>query len=45
VIKIRFLNIRDFANRWTKRQRWDIVMNQLMMVLGDRLKPDLVDAL
>ena len=45
VIKILFLNIRNFANRWTKRQGWDIVMNQLMMLFGDRLEFDLVDAL
>lgn len=45
VFKILFLNIRNFTNRWTKRQGWDIVMNQLMMLFGDRLKSDLVDAL
>jgi putative transposase len=45
VIKILFLNIRNFSNRWNKRQGWDIVMNQLMMIFGDRLKPDLVDSL
>jgi len=45
VIKILFLNIRNFTNRWTKRQGWDIVINQLMVLFGDRLKPDLVDAL
>ena len=45
VIKILFLNIRNFTNRWTKRQGWDIVMNQLMVLFGDRLRPDLVDAL
>jgi putative transposase len=45
VVKILFLNIRNFANRWTKRQGWNIVMNQLMMIFSDRLKPDLVDAL
>ena len=45
LIKILFLNIRNFSNRWNKRQGWDIVMNQLMMIFGDRLKPDLVDAL
>lgn len=44
VIKILFLNIRNFTNRWTKRQGWDIVMNQLMMLFGDRLQPELVDA-
>jgi len=45
VIKILFLNIRNFTNRWTKRQGWDIVMNQLMLLFGDRLKSDLVDPL
>jgi len=45
VIKILFLNLRNFVNRWTKRQGWDIVMNQLMMIFGDPLKPDLVDSL
>ena len=45
VMKILFLNIRNFATRWTKRQGWDIVMNQLLMLFGDRLKPDLVDPL
>ena len=45
VFKILFLNIRNFTNRWTKRQGWDKVMNQLMVLFGDRLKPDLVDAL
>jgi putative transposase len=45
VIKILFLNIRNFTNRWTKRQGWDIVMNQLMVLFSDRLKPDLLDAL
>ena len=45
VLKILFLNIRNFTNRWTKRQGWDTVMNQLMMIFGDRLKPDLIDSL
>jgi putative transposase len=45
VIKILFLNIRNFTNRWTKRQGWDIVMNQLMLLFGDRLKSDFVDPL
>ena len=45
VIKILFLNSRNFSNRWNKRHGWDIVMNQLMMIFGDRLKPDLFDAL
>jgi putative transposase len=45
VIKILFLNIRNFTNRWTKRQGWDIVINQLMVIFSDRLKSGLVDAL
>lgn len=41
VIKILFLNVRNFTNRWTKRQGWDIVMNQLSMIFGDRLSPEI----
>ena len=43
VIKILFLNVRNFTNRWTKRQGWDIVMNQLLMIFGDRLVPEMID--
>jgi putative transposase len=45
VIKILFLNIRNFSNRWSKRQGWDIVMNQLSVMFGDRLRPEIVDGL
>jgi len=45
VVKILFLNIRNFTLRWTKRQGWDIVMNQLLTIFGERLKSDLVDSL
>ncbi len=45
VIKILFLNIRSFSNRWTRRQGWDIVMSQLLVLFGDRLKSDLIDSL
>ena len=45
VIKILFLNIRNFTNRWTRRQGWDIVMSQLLVLFGDRLKTRLVDSL
>jgi putative transposase len=45
VVKILFLNIRNFTNRWTKRQGWDTVMSQLIMMFGDRLRPDLIDSL
>ena len=41
VIKILFLNIRNFSNRWSKRQGWDIVMNQLAVMFEDRLRPEL----
>jgi putative transposase len=45
VIKILFLNIRNFSNRWSKRQGWDIVMSQLVMMFGDRLRPEILDGL
>ena len=45
VIKILFLNIRNFSNRWTKRQGWDIVMNQLAVMFSDRLRPEVIDSL
>jgi len=43
VIKILFLNVRNFSNKWTKRQGWDIVMNQLLMIFGDRLALEVFD--
>ncbi len=45
VVKILFLNIRNFSNRWSRRQGWDIVMNQLAVMFGDRLKPEVIDGL
>ena len=45
IIKILFLNIRNFSNRWSKRQGWDIVMNQLAVMFPDRLRPEIVDGL
>jgi transposase-like protein len=41
VIRILFLNIRNFTNRWTRRQGWDIVMNQLAVMFGERLQPEI----
>ena len=45
VIKILFLNIRNFSHRWSRRQGWDIVMNQLAVMFGDRLRPEVIDGL
>ena len=45
VIKILFLNIRNFSNRWSRRQGWDTVMNQLGVMFGDRLKPEVADGM
>lgn len=45
VIKILFLNVRNFSNRWTKRQGWDIVMNQLSMMFPERLNLELIENL
>jgi transposase-like protein len=45
VIKILFLNVRNFSNRWTRRQGWDIVMNQLSIMFGDRLSPEVIGSM
>jgi putative transposase len=45
VVKILFLNIRNFTNRWTRQQGWDTVMSQLLIPFGERLKPNLTDSL
>lgn len=45
VIKILFLNIRNFSIRWSRRQGWDIVMNQLAVMFADRLKPEVVEGM
>jgi putative transposase len=45
VVKILFLNIRNFINRWTRRQGWDTVMSQLLILFGERLQPSLTDSL
>lgn len=43
VIKLLYLNVKNFTTRWTKRQGWDIVMNQLSVIFGERLSPELAD--
>jgi putative transposase len=43
VIKILYLNIKNFSLKWTKRQGWDIVMNQLSVIFSDRLAQNLTD--
>lgn len=45
LFKLLFLNIRNFSNRWTKRQGWDIVMSQLAVIFGDRLHQEITDGL
>lgn len=41
VIKILFLNVKNFSNKWTKRQGWDIVMNQLSVLFPARFEQDI----
>lgn len=43
VIKILFLNVKNFTNKWNKRQGWDIVMNQLSIIFSDRLSLEMFD--
>jgi transposase-like protein len=44
VIQI-LLHLRNFRNRWPRRPGWDVVLNQLAVMFGDRLKPEAGDAL
>jgi transposase-like protein len=37
VIKILYLNIRNFTKKWTKRKNWDTLMNQLAIMFEDRI--------
>lgn len=45
VIKILFLNIENFTKKWTKRQGWDILMNQLSIMFPERLAPAMIGEL
>lgn len=45
VIKILFLNIENFTKKWTKRQGWDMLMNQLSIMFPERLTPDKIGEL
>jgi transposase-like protein len=42
-LKLLYLNVRNFSNKWTKKQNWDIVMNQLSIMFADRIKFDALD--
>jgi transposase-like protein len=45
VIKILFLNIENFTKKWTKRQGWDMLMNQLSIMFPERLNPAMIGEL
>lgn len=45
VIKILFLNIENFTKKWTKRQGWDMLMNQLSIMFPERLAPNKIGEL
>ena len=36
-IRLLYLNIRNFSKKWTKRQNWDTVMNQLSIIYSERI--------
>jgi transposase-like protein len=38
LIKLLYLNIRNFTKKWTKRQHWDTVINQLSVMFPDRFE-------
>lgn len=44
IIRLLYLNIRNFSKRWTARQGWDTVMSQLSIIFGERLSPEAMEA-
>jgi transposase-like protein len=42
-LKLLYLNVKNFTNKWTKKQNWDIVMNQLSIMFADRINFDALD--
>ena len=42
LIKLLYLNIRNFSNHWSRRQGWDIVMNQLIQIYPERLSQEVL---
>ena len=43
ILSLLYLNVRNFTKRWTKRQGWDIVMNQLSLMFPERIAQALDD--
>ena len=41
--KILVLNIQRITNKWTTKQNWGIIYNQLALLFGDRIKLDPLD--
>lgn len=37
LLRLLFINLRNFSRRWTKRHGWDIVMNQLSLMFAQRI--------
>lgn len=37
VLTLLYLNVRNFTLRWTKRQGWDMLMNQLSLMFAQRI--------
>jgi len=41
LFRLLFLNIRNLGKKWTKRQNWSIVLNQLSILFGERINHSL----
>jgi transposase-like protein len=37
LLRLLFINLRNFSGRWTRRHGWDIVMNQLSLMFPERI--------
>jgi len=44
IIRLLYLNIRNFSHRWTARQGWDSVMSQLSIMYPDRVRAEAMEA-
>ena len=45
VLRILYLNVKNFTKKWTKRAGWDTLMIQFSIMFGDRLNPNMMEAL
>lgn len=45
LVKLLFLNVKNFTNRWTRKHGWDMVLNQLSILFPERLSGEVLNNL